>query len=109
MVFIDGHINRAAACLHLMGPSLERDRTVAYAIVLSSSFGFMQRFCGRKHLLVPGAVPIYGNTLAIQLLGQLVDLRHILNGGGFGKINGFADGIVGVFLKSRLHPDMILW
>ena len=64
------------------------------------------RWRGPVH--VSGAVAVDGDTFAVGLVGEPVDIFHVFKGGGIGEVHGFADGIVGIQLEGGLHADMIL-
>src|SRR4030043_2131001 len=62
-----------------------------------------------KDLCGSTPVPVDGHSLTIQLVSQFIDLGHLIDHRLVREIDGLRNGIVCIFLKSRLHPDMILW
>ena len=61
---------------------------------------------GAQHLLRLAAVAIDGDAFAAQGVGGLVGFRHIRHAGIVREVDGFGNGIVGVFLESGLHPHV---
>ena len=47
-----------------------------------------------RHLVFPAAVPIDGDPLAAQLVGQQIHLAHIVAGGLLFEVDRFGDGVV---------------
>ena len=61
-----------------------------------------------KNLFHSTPIPVDGHSLATEFVSQFIDLGHILDGRPIREIDGLGNGIVRIFLKGRLHPDMIL-
>ena len=61
-----------------------------------------------QDLLIPAAVPVDGDALEAQLIGQEIDLADVFGGGGGGEIHRLGDGVVGVLLEGRLNADVPL-
>ena len=70
--------------------------------------GLLLLLAGGEDLHVAGAVAVDGDPLAVRFVGEPVDLFHVLVGGGVGEVDGLGDGVVGVALEGRLHPDVVL-
>ena len=60
-------------------------------------------------LVFSGFSAIDGDTLATELISELVGLIDGGDSGGFRQIYGFADGCIAVLLESGLHLDVPLW
>ena len=63
---------------------------------------------GREHLAVTRPIAVDGDTLALHLIRQLVDLAHVLAGRGVREVRRLGDGGVAVLLERRLHLDVPL-
>lgn len=114
IVLVDRDVQRSAAGLHLVGLTLERLGTLA----LDGLFVLFHRCgchggmlfllgAGGEHLLVAGTVAVDGDPLAARFVGHHVDVFHVFDGGGVGKVDRLADGVVRMLLEGRLHLDVI--
>ena len=59
-----------------------------------------------KNLVFFTAIPVSGDALAPQFIGQVVNLSNILNGCIPWEVDCFGNRIVRVFLEGRLHADV---
>ena len=111
LIVVDGDIQVAAADLHLLGEAAGHRRTGPGqdgAVGVHSGGGgslllAVVDLADVEHLLAAAAVPVDGGALASQLVGQAVDLGHILLCGGVGEVHRLAHGVVGKGLEGGLH------
>src|SRR3569623_1965503 len=63
---------------------------------------------GDQHLALAAAVPIHGDSLATQLVRELIRSFHVGSARVAPEVDRLADGGVHVPLKRGLHPDVPL-
>src|SRR5947208_16955279 len=61
---------------------------------------------GDEHLALAATVPVHGDSLATQLVRELVRSFHVGRGRVAAEVDGFADRGVDVTLKRGLHADV---
>src|SRR5262245_65544645 len=66
-----------------------------------------RRACtGDEHLALAAAVPVHGDSLATQLVRELVRSFHVERGRVVPQVDGLGDRGVNVTLKGGLHADV---
>src|SRR3990170_4458821 len=84
---------------------LGRARRLAVAPRLAHGFFFAFGIRGRQHLHRAAAVAIDGHAFAAELEGEPIADLDVLWGGGIREVDGLRNGVLGMALEGRLHPD----
>lgn len=104
IISIDGNIHVATAGFQAL-----RDAAGYFRARSGGKLTFgLRAGLGAEHLVFPAAIPVNSYALTTKLIGKLVGALDIFFGGSIGEIDGFADGVIRVCLKSGLHADMPL-
>src|SRR3990170_4588986 len=60
-----------------------------------------------QNLTGPAAVAVDGDPFAAQAIRQQVGVGHVFSRGFMREVDRFRNGIIGVFLKRGLDPDVV--